>query len=172
MKALLVPLLALAGVAHAQTSPATGSERPEINAQHLTHAGPLVRGTGGVEIRIGRLVLHGDQGSVNTETGEVDVRGRAEIVLPARVDHTLFRYDHGALVTDKTVYLSADHLHVKHMMLEGSGNIRVRTADDSLTADGVEMFLTSADGRVSGNVLTARSGGPGVREWVPEIIKQ
>src|SRR5215472_8968810 len=172
MKALLIPLLVLTPVVYSQTRPGAERERPEISAKRLMHAGALVRGTGGVQIEIGRLRLHGDEGSVNTETGEVDVRGRAEVVLPARTDHTLFRYDHGALVTDKAVYVSADHLHVKNTMLTGSGHIRVRTADDSLMADGVEISLTSADGRVSGNVLPARSGGSGVREWTPEVIKQ
>jgi hypothetical protein len=118
------------------------------------------------------LVLRGDEGFLNTATGEMDVRGRAEIVLPARTDHTLFRYERGALVTDKVVELYGDHLYVKNMMLEGSGHIRVRTPDDGLLADGVEMSLTSADGRVRGNVLPSRTGGTGSRDFPPEIIKQ
>jgi hypothetical protein len=172
MKVVAIALLTMAAAAYAQTGPAAGSETPVIHAKRLIHEGALVRGTGAVEIRLGQLVLRGDEGSVNTATGEVDIRGRAEIVLPARTDHTLFRYERGALVTDKVVELYGDHLHVKNMRLEGSGHIRVRTPDDGLLADGVEMFLTSADGRVRGNVIPSRTGGTGGGEFPPEIIKQ
>jgi lipopolysaccharide assembly outer membrane protein LptD (OstA) len=170
VKRLAIPLLALATLDYAQTSPA---QRDQIGmtAKHLTHDGTILRGRGGVEARMGKFVLHADEGTLNAATGEVDLRGHAHILLPARTDHTLFRYDSTALVTDKAVDLLADRIDVKNAILHGSGHIQVRGADDHLQADEVEMYLNSGDGRVSGNV---QSSGPhrSVTDFPPDIIKQ
>ena len=141
-----------------------------MTAKHLTHEGSILRGTGGVETRIGQIVLRGDEGTLNQQTGEIDLRGHAHAGLPARTDHTLFRHDSTALVTDKAVDVLADHLHVKNMVLEGSGHIQIRTADDWVRGDAFEIYLNSADGRVRGNV---QSSGPhgGVSDFPPDIIK-
>ena len=153
-----------------KTSPLTGGKHAEMAAKHLTHEGFILHGTGGVETRIGQFVLHADEGTLNPETGEIDLRGHAHLVLPARTDHTLFRYDSTALVTDKAVDLLADHLHVKNMMLQGSGHIQIRAGEDRLQADEIEMYLNTADGRVRGNVH-ASGTHRGFKDFPPDIIK-
>jgi lipopolysaccharide assembly outer membrane protein LptD (OstA) len=170
LKGLLLTIVVSAGLLPAQTSPVAALIGASMTAKRLTHDGSILRGTGGVEVRIGQFVLHSDEGALNAETEEIDLRGHARIVLPARTDHTLFRHDSTALITDKAVDLLADRLHVKNMILQGTGHVQIFGADDRLRADEVEIYLNTGDGRVRGNV---QSTGPhrGVSDFPPDIIK-
>lgn len=172
MKLLLIPVFAVAAMAQVQTIPFTGTEQPEMTAGKLVHQGPLLRGTVGVEVKLGPLVLHAGEGTLNSETGELDLSGGVHVTLPARSDHSLFRYGTDALVTDKPVDLSADRLHLKNGLLRGAGHIEVRTADARLQGSEIEMYLRTADARLSGNVDAARpQRRRGFPEFPADIIK-
>lgn len=170
MKALLATLAASTAFLSAQTGALPTGNHAGMTAKHLTHEGSILRGTGGVEGRVGQFVFRSDEGTLNSDTGEIDLRGHAHLIMPARTDHILFRHDSTALITDKSVDLFADRLHVKNMILQGAGHIQILCADDQLRADEVEMYLNSGDGRVRGNI---QSTGPhrGVTDFPPDIIK-
>lgn len=156
-----IAVLALAPLAHAQTGP--------FKAKHLVHEGSILKGTGGVETRVGLFVLQADEGTVNQQTGEIDLRGHAHMILPARADHTLFRYDSTALITDKAADVFADHLHVKNMILQGSGHIQILTSEKRLQAGEIEMHLSTADARLRG--VEPSGSHRGLRDFPPDVIK-
>lgn len=173
MKALLILILALASLAPGQTLHLTGAEPVMMTADKLTHEGSVLRGSGHVEAKVGPFVLHGDQGTVHPETGEIDLRGHVNVTLPARTDHHLFRYDSQALVTDKPVELSADHMNLKNTLLQGSGHVKIRTEDGRLAGDQIVMYLNTADAEVRGNVQATGTGvgSRGHPDFPAEIIK-
>jgi hypothetical protein len=172
LKRLLILAFSFAALAQPQTRPFTGAEQPEMTAGKLTRQGPLLRGTGGVDAKFGPLVLHADEGSLNAETGELDLSGHVHATLPARTDHSLFRYGSGALVTGKPVDLSADHVNLKNGLLRGAGHVEIRTVEARLQAGEIEMFLSTADARLTGIVdATSPQRRRGFPEFPADIIK-
>lgn len=145
-------LLALAGLADTQTGPVAPTDRAELTADALTRTGSLLRGVGHVHARIGALVLAADEGTLASDTGDLELRGNATVTLPARSDRNLFRYDSQVVLTDAPVPIRADRLSVSNGVLRGSGHIQVKTDDALLQADEIEMLLGTGDGRASGNI--------------------
>jgi lipopolysaccharide assembly outer membrane protein LptD (OstA) len=135
----------------------TASDHCSVAADKLTREGKLVRATGHVRAKADGLELTGDEGTCNSDTGEVELRGHVETVLPARPDHSAFRYDSGTLITDKSVTLAADRLKVKDGLLQGWGNLVIRgvnpvSQEVEVRGDEMYMFLRTADSTVSGHI--------------------
>ena len=55
-------------------------------ADRTVRDGPVSKLTGHVQVRTGPYRLQADQGSVNADTEEIDLRGHVRITLPARPD--------------------------------------------------------------------------------------
>ena len=173
----LLPLLAAAGFAQASSSSA--SVHCDLTAGKLSRDGKLVRAGGHVKAKAEALDLAADQATCNTETGEVELLGHVQAVLPARADHSVFRYGSATFVTDKSVSIAADRLVVKTGLLQGWGHLVIRGLDPvsqevELRGDKMYMFLRTADATVSGNIKVSGSyKGPAARRLVfpPDVVK-
>ncbi len=163
MIGFLTGLLALATLVQAQT-------HIEMTAKDLKKDGSVLRGRGAVEAKADQCMMRADEGTLNRETGEIDLRGHVHVVLPPRTDHTVFRYDSHALVTGKAVDVFADHIHVKNMLLQGSGHVQVRAAEGDLQADEIVMYMNTADAQLHGTV-PAQGLHRGLKDFPPEVIK-
>ena len=173
----LLPLWVAAGVA--QTPSPTDFDDLALTADKLIRNEGVLRGVGHVKAKLGPLVIQADEATSNSETGELQLRGHVQATLPARADHSVFRYDSGTLVTDKPIALYADRLSVKNGLLQASKNIKVRPVDaespdvPQLQADEMFMYLRIADATLRGNVRT--NGMPSRRRslglFPPDIIK-
>ena len=154
-----------------------------MTATHTSHTGNLLRASGRVQARIGPLLLEGDEGTLNADTGEIDVRGHARITLPERSDRRVIRYGADALVTEQAVGISADRISIKYALLRGRGHVDVRTDKGRLQSDEVDVFLRIGDGEVRGTVrLNGETPPPravrgfrgfreGPRVFPPDIIR-
>jgi lipopolysaccharide assembly outer membrane protein LptD (OstA) len=168
---LLISAILLSIPAQAQTAKAP-PQHVEFVAARLTRAGTTLRGAGAVQAKAAGLILNSDEGTYNTETGEVDLRGHVRVTLPARTDHHLFRYDKESIVTEQSVDLSADRIDIKNHRLLGSGHVLVRLTGAQLRGDELELYLSTGDAQLRGNVQAVRQGKRGGRpEFPPEIIK-
>ena len=171
---ILPQLLAVAVSAVCQTNPPTSTDRVELTADKVTHEGAIIRGTGHVRAKFGAFVLEGDEGSWRQDTGEVEVKGHARVVLPARPDRNWFRYDSSVVATENRAGLSADRLTVKNALLRGWGHVEVRAGDARMRSDEIEMFLNIGDARIRGNIKVDRTYGRAIgsgAEFPPDIIK-
>jgi hypothetical protein len=142
------------------------AQQPDFKADKVIRDGPVLRGTGHVEARVGGLVLTGDSGSINTETDDVEVAGKAKVTLPARSDRTLLRYSGGAFISGDPVIITADRLAVRSgLLLRGYGNVLAASPQARLEGAELELFLKIGDGDVRGNVRLngAVPEGPGQR---------
>ena len=134
---------------------------------------------GRAEARVAGIELHGDQATIDRDTGELQMRGHVHILLPARADHTAVRYGTRVIVTAQPIGLTADRVTVKDGLLQASGNIVVAPVEDKLAkmqlhGDEMSMFLKIGDATLRGNVrltgfLHTQSGSGA--EFPPEIIK-
>jgi lipopolysaccharide assembly outer membrane protein LptD (OstA) len=150
-----------------------------MTASRSVHDGNLLRASGRVRARIGPLLLEGDEGTLNSDTGEVEVRGHARITLPERSDRTVVRYGAGTIVTEQALGVSADRIAIKYGLLRGRGHVDVRTDKGRLQADEIDLFLRIGDADMRGNVRL-NGGIPATpvrtfREWrnpfPPDIVK-
>lgn len=112
---------------------------------------------GRAEAKVGGLVLHADEATLNHETGELKMRGHVHVTLPAREDHSVVRYGKGVLLTDQPIGLTADQVTVKSGLLEASGNIVVAPVDPEqpkvqLRGDEMYMYLRIGDATLRGDV--------------------
>jgi hypothetical protein len=164
-------LLRVLGLLAAFLAPSFGqTDRVDLTADKLVHDAALVRGLGHARARVGDLVLQADEATLRNQTGELELRGHVHIVLPAREDHTLFRYGSGNLLTDQPAGLTADQATVKNGLLEASGNIVVvpivpELPKVQLRCDEFFMKLKTADATLRGNVRP--SGFPEERSYPP-----
>jgi hypothetical protein len=149
-----LPLLVLALLA-SPARPQTDDLAPRIVADAITRDGALTRGAGHVQAALGALLLTGDSGSLNTETGDIEVNGRAKVVLPARADRNLIRIPSGgAIASGDPVVITADRLMVKSgLLLRGRGHVEAVIREERLQADEVDVYLKIGDGEVRGHVL-------------------
>ena len=156
----LLPLWA-AAAGLAQTPSYTDFDDLHLTADKLIRNESVLRAAGHVKVKLGPLVIQADEATANSETGRLELRGHVQATLPARADHSVFRYDSGTLVTDKPVTVYADRLSVKDGLLQASGKIVVQPVDaDSpdraqLQADEMFMYLRIADATLGGNVRTS-----------------
>ena len=155
---MLIPALALLAPAIAQTQPQAKSD---LTADKLVHEGNLLRGVAHARATIAGVTVAADEATFHTDTGELELRGHAHALLPARSDHTLFRYGTGSLVTDQPVAVTADRITIKNELLQASGNVAVVPADPEmrgarLHGDELYMYLHIADGTLKGNVRTVK----------------
>ena len=98
-------LLRVLGLLAAFLAPSFGqTDRVDLTADKLVHDAALVRGLGHARARVGDLVLQADEATLRNQTGELELRGHVHIVLPAREDHTLFRYGSGNLLTSRDAF--------------------------------------------------------------------
>ena len=176
MKRLPLLFLLLASAAQPQTDDSGAT----IAADRVTREGPMLRATGHVRATAGGLLLTGDSGSLNTETDDIEVLGHARVVLPARSDRTLIRYESRALASAQEVVITADRLSVKSgLLLRGRGNVEIVIRESRLQADEIDLFLKIGDGEVRGNIRingeaperTDRRGFPQRFRFPPEIWK-
>jgi adhesin HecA-like repeat protein len=174
---LLFPALPAPG----QVSPQPAADRLGFTAAKLVQEGSILHGRGRVRATSGKLVLYGDEGTFNRETGEIELRGRATTTLPARADRNLIRYATRAVVTEQAVVISADRLRVKNGLLRGWGQVDIRTARGRLHADEIDVYVNLGDGQLRGNIrfngAPARTTYPlpvqSLRDrFPPEIIKE
>jgi hypothetical protein len=112
---------------------------------------------GRAQARVGCVVLHADEATLNRDTGELAMRGHVHVTLPAREDHSVVRYGTGVLLTDQPIGLAADRLTVKNGLLQASGNIVVVPTDPELPkvqlrGDEMYMYLRIADATLRGNI--------------------
>jgi hypothetical protein len=112
---------------------------------------------GRTEARVGCLLFHADQATLNSETGELALRGRVHVTLPAREDHTVVRYGAGVMVTGDPIGLTADRITVKNGLLQASGNIVLLPTDTDLAkvqlrGDEFYIYLRIGDATLKGNV--------------------
>jgi lipopolysaccharide export system protein LptA len=131
---LLAPLLA------AQTGPA------DFPAE-LTHAR-----RGRLQAKAGPVQLEADAGTLDPQTGHLDLRGHVRVTLPARSDRNLIRYGGRAVVTEQAFLVSADAVTVRNGLLRGRGHVTVRTDAAALQADEIFVYLRLGDGEVRGNI--------------------
>jgi lipopolysaccharide export system protein LptA len=173
----LLFLLGLAGLAFGQP------ESPHFTADRIVRDGAASKVSGHVQVRSGPYRLQGDQGTVNSENKEIDLRGHARITLPARADRIFVRYASSVLVSAEDVVISADHLHFKNGLLRGTGHVGVEMSGKGLQADEIEVFVNIGDGKASGNLRLngAQVPPPGARTFrpadrrapfPPDIVKQ
>lgn len=138
--------------------------------------------SGRAEARVGSLVLHADEATLNRDTGELAMRGHVHVTLPARDDHSVVRYGSGVMLTDQAIGLTADRVTVKNGLLQASGNIVVVPTDPELPkvrlrGDEMFMYLRIGDATLRGNVKTVGFDPPiGIQRdskmfFPPEIIK-
>ena len=152
MKSLLISGLALVALAYPLISQPTAEEPVQMTAVKITRDGSVLRGTGSVKAKVGNIIFEAETGVLNRETGELALSGHVHLVLPPRSDHNLFRYDATALVTASAVDVFADQVKVKNGDLKGSGHIRIMADKTQLMANEIEMFLSTADARLTGNI--------------------
>jgi hypothetical protein len=133
---------------------------------------------GRAEAKVSGLVLRADEATLNSETGELRMRGHVHVTLPAREDHTVVRYGKGVLLTRQSIGLTADQVTVKSGLLEASGNLVLVPADPELTkvqlqGDQMYMYLKIADATLRGSVRASgvSEGHGGSVEFPPEIIE-
>jgi lipopolysaccharide assembly outer membrane protein LptD (OstA) len=167
LKTLLISGLTLAALAYPLVCQSTSSEPVEMTAEKMTSEGSVLRGVGAVEAKLGPLTLHAEAGVLNRESGEVTLTGHVQVVLPPRSDHYLFLYNSSALVTENAVDIFADEIDVKSGILQGSGHVRILAGRAHLTADRIEMLLTTAEALVTGDVQAV-----GVRLNPPSYLPQ
>jgi lipopolysaccharide export system protein LptA len=138
--------------------------------------------SGRAEAKVGSMVLHADEATLNRDTGELSMRGHVRVILPAREDHSVVRYGSGVILTDQAIGLTADRLTVKNGLLQASGNIVVLPTDPELPkvqlrGDEMYMYLKIGDATLRGNVKTVGFDPPvGIQRetkmfFPPEIIK-
>lgn len=161
--------------------PAVGqTDHIDLAADKLTQEAAVLRGLGHARAKIGELVLHADEAILRSETGELELRGHVHATLPAREDHSVFRYGTAVLLTDQPVGLTADRLTIKNGLLQASGNIVLVPVDPELPkvqlqGDEMSMNLKIADATVRGNPRALNLPEPITvpRRFVfpPEIIK-
>jgi lipopolysaccharide assembly outer membrane protein LptD (OstA) len=155
----------------------------DLIADKLSRNGAVLHGIGHVRSRSGNLDFQADEGTLNTGTGEIDLRGHVHVTLPGRDDHSLFRYGDssatgqpGAIVTDKPAELYANRISLKDNQLTASGNVVLDAEYARIQADEMSMSLRNADARLTGHV---RATGLGTwsrdkrsrPETGPEIVK-
>ena len=109
------------------------------------------------EARVGCLVFHADQATLNHDTGELALRGRVHVTLPAREDHSVVRYGEGVMVTSEPIGLTADRITVKNGLLQAWGNIVILPTDKDLAkvqlrGDEFYIYLRIGDATLKGNV--------------------
>ena len=173
----LLPILTAAGFAQASSS--SGSDHCDLTAANLTREGKLVRASGQVKAKSEAVDLSADEATCNSDTGELELRGHVHAALPARADHSVFRYNSATFVTDKSVSIAADRLVVKTGLLQGWGHLVIRGLDPvskevELRGDEMYMFLRTADATVSGNIKVSDSyKGPATHRFVfpPDVVK-
>jgi lipopolysaccharide assembly outer membrane protein LptD (OstA) len=142
-----------------------------MTAAKVTRDGSVLRGTGSVKAKVGNIMFQAETGVLNRETGELALSGHVHLVLPPRPDHNLFRYDATALVTVQAVDVFADQVKVKNGNLKGSGHIRILADKTQLMANEIEMFLSTADARLTGNIqAVGLRTQPRTPIFPPEII--
>jgi lipopolysaccharide assembly outer membrane protein LptD (OstA) len=166
-----------------QTQLPGNSDRVDLTADKVARNATLLHGAGHARATIGDITVAADDATLHSETGELELRGHVHATLPARADHSLFRYGTGNLLTDQPVGLTADRMTIKNGLLQASGNIVVVPVDPELPGvrlhgDEMFMYLRSGDATLRGNVQpihiperqSVRFGGRGV-VFPPEIIK-
>jgi hypothetical protein len=138
---------------------------------------------GRAEARVGCLIFHADQATLNPDTGELALRGRVHVTLPAREDHTVVRYGAGVIVTGDPLGLTADRITVKNGLLQASGNIVIVPTDTDLAkvqlrGDELYLYLRIGDATLKGNVrptgfptTDSRFNQPRRTFFPPDIIK-
>ena len=170
-------LTLLAGLAFGQ------SEGLHFTADRIAREGSISKVSGHVLVRTGGFRLQGEQGTVHTETEEIDLRGHTRITLPARADRIFIRYSSSVLVSAEDVVITADHLNLKNGLLRGSGHVAVEIDGKGLQADDIEVFLNIGDGKARGSLRLngAAVPAPGLRTsdplnlrtlFPPDIVKQ
>jgi len=179
---LLLPvclLSILSAAAAAQTDSSSILDGCQLNAVKVTHDGKLLRGSGQVHAKGGGLSVSGDEATCNTDTGELDVRGHAQVTLPARSDFSVFRYKTSVFLTNRSVDISADRVDVKDGLFKASGDVQIHGRDAhstlvQLRADEMYMFMKIADATVSGNVRASGISNGNTRGFggfPPEVIR-
>src|SRR5438067_12335475 len=103
-------LLYMLSLAPLLLAPAAGQSRQPANTDHVDlHAdkvvqnGDLLHGSGHARATIGEITAAADEAALHSETGEIELRGHVRATLPARDDHSEFRYGAGNLLTDQPV---------------------------------------------------------------------
>jgi lipopolysaccharide assembly outer membrane protein LptD (OstA) len=174
----LLPTLSLLPISLVPAFGQTG--HIDLAADKLIPEAAVLRGLGHARAKIGDLVLHADEATLRSETGELELRGHVHVILPAREDHSVFRYGTAVLLTDQPVGLTADRLTVKKGLLQASGNIVLVPVDPELPkvqlqGDEISMDLKTADATLRGNPRALNLPEPITvpRRFVfpPEIIK-
>lgn len=175
-----------------QAPPGVPPGSVNLSADSLLRDGAITHGRGHVRVTFGGLVYQADEAALHSDTGELDLRGRVQVIFPARADHHIFRFGSSdatadprgiavptgsgkptALVTTEAVRLSAGQMTVKGGMLQASGNILVRTSDSEVRSDELTMALRTADATLNGHIQTSgRAAHEGqAPEMPPEIVK-
>lgn len=159
----LLPFILLIAPVFAQT------DRIELLSSQPGHAQAKVSG----------ILLHSDQAALDRENNELQMRGHVHVLLPARADHTVIRYNGRVIVTADPIGLTADRVTVKNGQLAAAGNIAILPMDEDLSkmqlhGDELSMILKIGDATLRGNVgttgfLPARHGPGG--DFPPDIIK-
>jgi hypothetical protein len=169
----LLPVLLTPAIA--QTAPQPGSGRVELSADKLVRDGVLLKGLGHARAEIGSLIFQADEATLRSDSGELELRGHVRVALPARADHTVFRFrsdapvtdTRGAVVTDQAVDVSADRMTVNNGILNASGSIVLRGPEARLQSDEMAMQLRTGDATLSGHILA--SGNATLQGRVPEM---
>ena len=162
---------------------AAAADHTDLTADKLVRSGTVLQGSGHARATLGNLTIAADDANLHSDTGELEMRGHVHATLPAREDHTLFRYGSGTLLTLETVGVTADRLTIKDGLLRAWGNIAVVPVDPELPGvqlhgDEMFMYLRIADATLRGNVRTVRipESSPSNRfarrpVFPPDIIK-
>ena len=177
MKPLAYLALLVAGPAFGE------SEGVHFTADRVVREGGASKLTGHVEVRTGGFQLQAEQGMVRPESEEIELRGHARIVLPARADRIFIRYASSVLVSAEPVVITADHLNLKNGLLRGTGHVAVEIDGKGLQADEIEVFVNIGDGKARGSLRLngAAVPSPGLRTFgpldrrtlfPPDIVKQ
>ncbi len=119
---------------------------------------------GRVHAKAGPVLLEADKGTLDPDSDSLELRGRAQVTLPARSDRNLIRYGGRAVVTEDALVIAADRISLKNGLLHGQGHVTVRTATARLQADEIQVYLRLGDGELRGHI---RVNGTPV-EWLDQ----
>lgn len=133
-----------------------------FNADRLSHNGAVTQGQGHVRVTIDGLVFQANQANYRSDTGELDLTGNVEVTLPGRAEKSTFRFtiptpdgdQPAALITDRSVRLTAVHMHMRSGQLQASQNIAVRAPEAQVYGDEMSMALRTADATLTGHVVS------------------